>query len=111
LSRLIFHPTRQAEVGHLFIDLLKQNLKDFLMLDIELRQNAVIRPWIEEAEAQGRQEGIQEGIQHQLLDMLAEKFGPVPASITDRVHAASAEQINRWARRILRADSIEDTLS
>jgi predicted transposase YdaD len=92
-------------------ELFKQSLKDFPVLDYDLRKHAVIRPMIEEAESLGRQEGRQEGTQSQLLDLLAEKFGPVPAAITDRVHAASAEEVGRWARRILRANSIEETLS
>ena len=79
------------------------------MLTIDLRESAVIRPLIEEGWQEGRQEGWQEGRQDQLIDLLTEKFGALPASSIQRVRDASAEQVNRWARRVLRANSLEET--
>ena len=93
-------------------ELLTQKLKEIPMLTIDLRESAVIRPLIEEAEQHGRQEGRlegrQEGRQDQLVDLLTEKFGPLPSSVIERVHSASAEQVNRWARRVLRANTLEE---
>ena len=102
--------------GILRIDrLLVQKMKEFPVLDMDFKDNAVIQHYTREAEALGRQtgleEGLREGAQLQLLDLLNEKFGPLPASTADRVHAASLDQIKLWARRILRANSIEETLS
>ena len=83
-------------------DLLNQKLKEFPMLDLDLRENAVVRPLIEEGRQQGRQD--------LLLDLLAEKFGALPAWASERVHKASAGELDRWARRVLRSTTLEDTL-
>ena len=106
---------------------LEQNLQEFPVLDIDLKQNAVIRPLLEAAEAQGRKEGRSEGRnegriegrneghnegrQAQLLAQLEEKFGPLPTATIERVQKANVDEIDRWARRILRANSIEETFS
>ena len=78
-------------------ELLAQKLKETPMLTIDLRESAVIRPLIEE------------GRQYLLIDLLTGKFGPLPASSVERVRSASAEQVNRWARRVLRANTLEET--
>ena len=77
------------------------------MLDYDLRENAVVRPLIEEAERQGRQEGRQ----GQLLFLLAEKFGPLPRWVTERVEMASAPELDRWARRFVHANSLDETFA
>lgn len=87
-------------------ELLSQKLKEFPMLTVDLKENAVIRPLIEE----GRQEGRQEGRRELLLDQLNEKFGALPAWASTRVHAASSEQLELWARRLLHVNVIEDVL-
>ena len=91
-------------------EVLSQQLKEFPMLAIDLKENAVVRPLIEEGRQEGRQEGREAGRQELLLALLAEKFGALPQSTLDQVHRASAEQLDRWARRILRSTSLEDTL-
>ena len=88
-------------------DLLQQRLKEFPMLDIDLADNAVLRPLIEK----GRQEGRQEGRQALLLDLLSERFGTLPGWVPDRVHGGSSEQLDRWARLVLRSGSLEETLA
>ena len=84
------------------------------MLTVDLKENAVIRPLIEQGRQEGRQEGKQEGRQEGrrdlLLDQLNEKFGALPAWASTRVHAASSEQLELWARRLLHVNVIEDVL-
>ncbi len=47
-----------------------------------------------------------------LLNLLTVKFGSsVPDWARERVGAASSEQIQRWALRLLRAESLDDTLA
>jgi len=93
--------------GILKIDeLLNQKLKEFPMLTVDLEDNAVVRPLIEK----GRLEGRQEGRQEQLLTLLSEKFGQLPEWANDQVHRSSAEQLDLWVRRVLRANSLEETL-
>lgn len=88
-------------------ELLSEKLKEFSMLTIDLRDNAVVRPLMEES----HREGVEEGRRDLLLELLAEKFGAVPTWASERVRAASADQLDRWARKILRSDSLEDTLA
>jgi hypothetical protein len=81
--------------------LLQQRLKEFTMLDYDLRENAVVRPLIEEAERIGRQ--------GQLLFLLAEKFGPLPDWVKERVQVASSPELDRWARRFVHTNSLNQT--
>ena len=87
-------------------DLLSQKLKEFPMLTVDLKENAVVRPLIEE----GRQEGQQEGRRALLLDLLAEKFGAVPAWAAQRVQSASIDQLDQWARKVLHNTTLDDIL-
>ncbi|WP_157514077.1 hypothetical protein [Nocardia concava] len=52
----------------------------------------------ERLEAKGRAEA--------LLELLALRFGPVPARIADRVHNSSIEQLQQWTTRVLTADTL-----
>lgn len=83
-------------------ELLEDRLKEFPMLDIDLKDNAVIRPLIER--------GRREGQQQLLLELLQEKFGPLPAWVSARLREGSAEDLDRWAKRVLRSISLESTL-
>ncbi|MEC3956392.1 Rpn family recombination-promoting nuclease/putative transposase [Nocardia sp. CDC153] len=53
-------------------------------------------------EAKGRAEGRAET----LLEQLALRFGPIPASIADRVHNSSIAQLRQWTARVLTADTL-----
>ena len=104
--------------------LLEEELKEFHMQDsdINLGQNAVIRPLIEKGRKEGRKQGLKQGLtkgltqglhegkMHLLLDLLGEKFGELPEWARERVRKGSAEELDRWARRVLRAGTLEDTL-
>ena len=85
-------------------DLLEEKLKEFPMHDndLNLEENAVIRPLIERGRQRGRQD--------LLLDQLKEKFGPVPTWASELVRKASTGDLDRWARQILRTDMLEGTL-
>jgi hypothetical protein len=43
-----------------------------------------------------------------LLHLLEARFGPPPAGLSGRVRAASSEQLERWAVRVLTAGSLEE---
>jgi hypothetical protein len=66
--------------------------------------------WFKEGEAKGRVEGEAkgrlEGRADLLLQQLHDRFGTVSTDIAQRVQDGSAEDHSRWARRILRADSL-----
>ena len=60
--------------------------------------------------AEGLAEGIGEGkltILHNLLDT---KFGPLPKWALSRVRNATPAQVERWAKKVLTAESLEETL-
>ena len=89
-------------------DTVNERMKEAGMID--LMENKVVGPMILQAEQKGRSEGIQAGMQDVLLDLLTEKFGPLPASAVERVHAASSEELHTWAKRVLRSNSLDETL-
>ncbi len=61
---------------------------------------------------QGRQEGLQEGRSEgqaqMLLRLLDRRFGPLSASVNERVGAASAVELERWADAILDARTLDE---
>jgi hypothetical protein len=85
---------------------------------INLMENKVLGPLIlqqyeagrSEGRTEGRSEGRQVGQRELLQEMLANKFGGLPAWALDRLHGASAEDLHAWAKRILSSATLEDTL-
>ena len=77
---------------------------------INVMENKVLGPMLrqqfEEAERKGRSEGMLDLLQEQLT----EKFGSLPGWAVQRLHAASAEELHAWAKRVLRSTTLEDTL-
>jgi len=45
-----------------------------------------------------------------LLELLATKFGALPAAVTARVTAATSAELTTWARRLLTAATLAETL-
>lgn len=43
-----------------------------------------------------------------LADLLAERFGDVPPEARERIEHASGDTLRRWARRVLRAQTLAD---
>lgn len=60
---------------------------------------------------EGRKEGRKEGRVELLLELLALRFGAPAAGVRARVEAASIEQLDAWARRVLTAESIDEVLA
>ena len=64
----------------------------------------------------GRQEGLQEGRQIGRLEgestllerLLAKRFGPLDNDLRARLQAASSEQLETWAERLLDAANLSD---
>ena len=66
-----------------------------------------VMEWTQEWKAEGVQEGKLEILQSQL----ELRFGVLPSWVIDRLQKAEPETIDRWARRVLDAQTIEDVLS
>lgn len=60
-----------------------------------------------EGEAEGKAQGKAQGYAELLLRLLAQKFGAVPASVSERVERATAPELQRWADRVLEAPSLD----
>jgi hypothetical protein len=62
----------------------------------------------ERLEARGKAEGRAEGRAETLLELLAVKFGPLPAWITATVQSADLPQLREWTTRVLTANNLDD---
>lgn len=91
---------------------------------IDLWENDIIRPELEKAEARGEARGEfrgerlgalrgeRSGKLDLLRELLDEKFGqPLPEWAQQRLEDAKVEDLDRWARNILRASTLEETLN
>jgi flagellar biosynthesis/type III secretory pathway protein FliH len=60
---------------------------------------------------EGLEEGILKGLRAFLLPQLVRRFGDLPESVTQRVAAASAEELMLWTERIVAAASLDDVFA
>jgi len=72
--------------------------------------NTVYDQLVEQGRKQGWSEGRSDGQAALLLEQLAAKFGVVPARATARVKAATSAELTTWARRVLTATTLAETL-
>lgn len=59
---------------------------------------------------EGRVEGRLEGERAVLLRLLAKRFGDLPDAVLARVDAATVDQLELWAERVLVAHSLAEVL-
>jgi Uncharacterized conserved protein len=57
-----------------------------------------------------RTEGEARGRAAALVQLLTLKFGPLPQTVLDRVHAAPIEHVEAWTARIFTADTLDEVL-
>ena len=71
-----------------------------------------VTEWTENWKRQGLQEGRQigrlEGESTLLERLLAKRFGPLDDDLRARLQAASSEQLETWAERLLDAANLSD---
>ena len=60
-----------------------------------------------EGQKEGRAEGRAEALANLLQRQLTIKFGELPASITQRLLAATEADVLRWSERVLSADTLD----
>ena len=85
-------------------EILNERLREIGMIDV--MENKILGPAILKGLEQGRQEGKQ-GL---LGELLVSKFGSLPDWARTRLNTGSDADIDKWARRILNSDSLEDIL-
>jgi hypothetical protein len=69
--------------------------------------NDVFEKGVVEGFDKGRLEGETHGRAETLLRLMRRRYGAVPASVIDRVHAAGIEDLDRWADAVLDAPSLD----
>ncbi|WP_104981519.1 hypothetical protein [Sorangium cellulosum] len=65
---------------------------------------------LDEIERRGERRGRAQGRAQTLLDLLAARFGAVPAEVSARILAASETALVSWTTRVLTAPTPEDVL-
>jgi hypothetical protein len=86
-------------------EILNERLREIGMIDV--MENKILGPAI----LKGLEQGRQEGRQNLFRDLLTSKFGPLPEWASSRIASGSDTDFERWTKRILQSDSLEDTLN
>ena len=63
--------------------------------------------WQEQGRVEGRAEGVTQGRVELVLKQLQLRFGELPADVRARVEAASIEDLDLWAERVLTATELD----
>jgi hypothetical protein len=63
---------------------------------------------VEMLRSAGRAEGLVQGAARYLLRQLTRRFGPVPDIVQEQIDAASIEQLEIWAVRLLDARTLDE---
>jgi hypothetical protein len=88
-------------------DLPEEEVRNFLTVEIGPESEQLLKTTYDRLVERGRAEG---GAAI-LLRLLAERFGPLPAAVTERVRTASVEQLDLWASNLLGAKRLEDVFA
>ena len=95
------------------------------MADVEqlgAEARTVMDRWLDQARAEGRQQGLAEGHQRGLregtlqgqrslvLMLVEQKFGPLAEELRERIKQADQTQLLTWAQKILTARSLSEFL-
>jgi predicted transposase YdaD len=62
----------------------------------------------QEGHQEGRQEGRQEGEMVMLRRLLTQRFGPLSDRVEQRLNAATVQDLERWADRVLDAQHLDE---
>ena len=63
--------------------------------------------FLDEIELRGERKGRREGRERVLLELLAARFGKVPASAKTRIHEADEATLAAWTVEVLTAETLE----
>ena len=70
-----------------------------------------VQQGIQQGVQQGVQQGIQQGRCALLERILTRRFGTLPDWAQQQLKAASSEQLDRWAERVLEAESLQGVIN
>ena len=77
---------------------------------INVAENRVLGPIIQERFEEGQRKGRSEGQKDFLQNQMIEKFGFLPKWAAKRLRAASEDELTLWAKRFVHAKTFEETL-
>lgn len=87
---------------------LRHFLEEFPMLTVDLKNNAVLRPLIEEERREARVEGRIEARRDNLAFLLTKRFGRLPKPVLSRIEASTEPQLEHWFDRLLDAQTLDE---
>ncbi|NYT63858.1 Rpn family recombination-promoting nuclease/putative transposase [Alcaligenaceae bacterium] len=102
----ITHPPVHEALSHLETLYSDEELR----LAAERREQALVdaEDMLDQARYEGREKGIQEGAAKLLAIQITRKFGPLPDWATTRMAQADETSLNRWALRLLDAQTLDE---
>ncbi len=70
-----------------------------------------VAQWTEKWNQEGIEQGIEQGSQQAaykiLAQLLRKRFGPLPSWVEEKMHEASADQLQQWAENVLDAPDLK----
>jgi hypothetical protein len=96
-----------VEPGEIEAALLRDVLKEIMPGQEARIMSIAVEQWKAEGKAEGIQIGKAEGKADMLLRFLRLRFGVVPETTLVTVMAASEDQLNEWAEKVLDAPTLE----
>lgn len=100
------HVDRDTLIRHL-APLVGPGLEDTMLTFEQLLRKEEFQKGVET----GIDTGVVRGQRELLLGLLSERFGALPAAVTQRVGGASRQDLQRWSKRILTAASLDDVFA
>ena len=91
-------------------DIRMEELHDTILAKVGEEVRDAMTTTADRLREEGRQEGRLEGERTMLLRMMTARFGQLPATVTARVGAATVEEIEGWAERVLVAKTLAEVL-
>jgi predicted transposase YdaD len=92
-------------------ELLAEALQRHVGTEAETIMRTAADRLLAKGKAEGKAEGRTEGRVAMLLRLLTARFGEQPEALRSRLLAASVEQLDRWAERVLDAASVDDVFA
>ena len=89
---------------------MKMDLKNMASDVIDIEKNEFFRDIIRDLKDKAQAEGRGKGMAHLLREQMQTKFGPLPKWAEERLSHGSPAQVERWARKVLDAKTLESVL-
>lgn len=94
-----------------YISLVNEQMDPDTILTIAEETSPAAKEIIMTLAEQWEQKGMQQGQSALLAKLLQTKFGNLPDEVVGRLQSASPSELERWAERVLTAESLQDVLN